>query len=172
GRHWISLPRMAPGATERVHILPQWNNYSRLGFTRTIWTHIFGFPRWNRSSGGTGQICFGKCLPSGWFAGDGGGYVCRGFGPCGGYYQPEITYPRESNFRARLRNVAELLPEASSINSVQTFFVGWSQKTLVPMTVNGGTPTTRSLNMIVQPLHPTSLGPGNFSFGESAFQAQ
>jgi hypothetical protein len=164
GRSWVSLPEMRPGQRVRVSVRPVLNIYKRQNQnnqSRTIWQRMLGNPRFDYTGNNSGAICFGKCLPIN--LGSNPGYP-------NGYMLPHI---REHTFLARLRNAADLLPEAQNLTSLgQILFLAFNQQPLLPMTVNGAIPPTRNLNIIAQPLSAISIAPGQFRIRTGTFGAQ
>jgi hypothetical protein len=175
GRKWIRLPDMAPGRRVPVSILPRLNIYNYNN--QSIWTPMFGQVKW-RGYGGYGyqnQFCLGACVNLGSYPGSG---LLVSSGPrfCCVYpylYAGSSLIPWERSLTARLRNVAELVPEAQTVQSLgEILFVAWNQKALAPIKVNGATPDIREMNLIVQPLSPPALGPGRFHLRTGTFGAR
>lgn len=164
GRSWISLPPMAPGESARVDIAPRLNTFKLRA--ESVWQMILGTPSWN----------FGNAYPIPL-----GCFTCKVYLPASGPsgfsalpFQPANTsYPRERNFRARMRNVANMLPEAQTVTSLgEVLFIAWNQQPLLDVTVNGSAAPTRNLNLIVQPLVPQSVTPGHFLLRTGTVGAQ
>jgi len=137
GRAFAKLPDLAPGATVRVSVRPAANTQDE----SPIWFHIYGQPQY-----GNGRF-FGKPFFGGPFI----PYPNQGFG--GGGYCCSPPQPTENNLTDRIRNVAVMLPNTQSITAnAEVVFLGWSERPLGQLTVDGTGPQRRDLDLIAAPL--------------------
>ena len=164
GRWYERLPAVPPGKTVTVRVTPGTNVYNHSSMT--MWERVLGQydPDYCCGSGGV----YDSIPPSISVqpASRGGGTValggdCMGYGGCQGCCFGYGPAP-EHSLGARLRNAATQMPSAQQLDALgEVVFVGWNEQPLIPLTVNGGAPDRRDLNLIVKPLTVT-FPPGPF----------
>jgi hypothetical protein len=137
GRAVTHLPDLPAGVTIRVHIRPDTNIHAH--DHTPILLKIYGQPSFNGFYGFGG---FGGHAPVVPAVVPSRRFCCWGPPP-----------PRERTLTDRIRNVANMLPEAQTISALgEILLVAWNQQPLGSFTVDGVTPQRRDFNLIVTPL--------------------
>lgn len=134
GQNVVFLPSIPAGATIYAHINPTAGNSGE--YQPSIWQNLYGVVNL-----------------LGDFAGFGLGDCCQ-----------QAALPPEVNLRARVLNAASMLGQTQSQlleNLGAVVLVGWTDRPLTPVSVDGSTPQQRSLTMIAVPLsvHLPTHGP-------------
>jgi hypothetical protein len=138
GNAVVHLPNLPHGATIQVRLKPHGSTMQQAA----LWMQLYGQPSPQQFSGGPmyygyGQG-FGGNLP---FLGNGG--------PC----CPGPLPPKENNLNDRIRNVTAALPE-TQVGSMpgEVMFLGWTERSLGSISVDGTAPQRRDLNLVMAPI--------------------
>lgn len=85
-----------------------------------------------------------------------------------------VSYPQESQLIARVRNaiamISQARPDALS-NAGEVLLVGWTERPLASVSVDGSTPQRRDLTLVVTPLSVHFPSHGSFQLSSGALEA-
>jgi hypothetical protein len=131
------LPTISSGRTIEVRLKPQSSTKPQ----SLLWIRLYGQPSAQQFQGGPTYFGSGFGSTGVPFLGN-GGICCPGPLP-----------PKENNLSDRIRNVAAALPdlEAGTMPGEVTL-LGWTQRSLGTVTVDGTAPQRRNLTLVMAPL--------------------
>jgi hypothetical protein len=98
----------------------------------------------------------------------GGSDIFGGFRDCCN----QFSYPQETQLLDRIRNAVTMLSQArpDALSTLgEVLLVGWSERPLATVSVDGSTPQRRDLNLVVTPLSVRFLSHGSFRLRSGTF---